>query len=115
MAIESGDTAEELGRKKTGTVSGTRNDAVQDIVNAQDAPFESKAANLRSIIEHGNKAVEENEGYAIVKSHVDAAYAILRTIEANSLSAEEKAVFDEIGEAHNDLSMELAMMDEPTE
>lgn len=84
-------------------------------MNVQDAPFESKAANLRSIIEHGNKAVENDEGYAAVKSHVDAAYAVLRTIDPNSLSAEEKAAFDEIGEAHNDLSMELAMMDEPTE
>lgn len=77
--------------------------------------IESKAANLRSIIEHGNKAVENAESYAAVKSHVDGAYAVLRTIDPNSLSAEEKAVFDEIGEAHNDLSIELAMMDEPTE
>lgn len=115
MTIESNNSGGEIEKKETSAISNGSNDAVLGIVNLQDAPFESKAANLRSIIEHGNKAVENDEGYAAVKSHVDAAYAVLRTIDPNSLSAEEKAVFDEIGEAHNDLSMELAMMDEPTE
>lgn len=115
MTIESKNSDGEIEKQEIGNVAGVPNDAVLGIMNVQDAPFESKAANLRSIIEHGNKAVENDEGYAAVKSHVDAAYAVLRAIDPNSLSAEEKAVFDEIGEAHNDLSMELAMMDEPTE
>lgn len=99
----------------TETVARGSHDAALDIVDIQNAPFETKIASLRSILEHGNKAVEDDEGYVAVKSHVDAAYAILRTVDPTTLSAEEKAIFDEIGAAHNDLSMELAMMDELTE
>lgn len=50
-----------------------------------------------------------------MKTHVDAAYAILRTVVPASLSAEEKAKFEEVQEAHNDLSRDFAMMDEPEE
>lgn len=98
-------------------VAELSNPMLDEIENVRKDPesFGSKMTRLRSIIERGNEAVSNDEGYAHVKYRVDAAYAVLRTIDPNPLSVEEKAVFDEIGEAHNDLSMELAMMDEPTE
>ncbi len=99
------------------TVSDTAAKAseILDVTNALSGSLETKIASLRSIIQHGNEAVESGKDYRTVKSHVDAAYSILRTIDEKSLSEEEKAAFEEVGQLHNDLAMELAMMDEPAE
>lgn len=88
---------------------------ISEVTAAVGVPltFEGKVAEIRSIVEAGNEAVANDEGYVAVKKHVDAAYAILRKIKPEAITPEEKAAFDEIGEAHNDLAMDLAMMDEP--
>lgn len=81
------------------------------------ATVAQKIFRLEVEIGAGEKLIAEGAGYALVKSRVDAAYAILRLhspLPHADLSEAENAKMAELAERHNDLSMDFAMMDEPS-